>query len=301
MLPYGLGAALWLGLGLCTYLAAVRTILPGSTAVWVALAAPPVLFNLLWGSNGMLLAGLLGAALMLLDTRPLLAGGLIALSAFKPQFGIVLPFVLAATGRWRVFVAATVALTALCTVAALLFGWSAWAAFAEAAGAGLGAYAYAAHTAARMDWPNMGSVYALLRVLGIGASASAAAQTVLLATVLAACLFVVQSSASAAVKNAAILTAMIAGAPYSEPNDWTLVSVALMFLLRDGFSSGISREELDALAGVFLLLPLSGFILSLWGLTLFHLTGFAWLIGPCLVAATTALIGRRFKVGGRKA
>jgi hypothetical protein len=42
---------------------------------------------------------LIGAALVNLDRRPLLAGLLLGLMAYKPQFGILFPLVLAATGR----------------------------------------------------------------------------------------------------------------------------------------------------------------------------------------------------------
>ncbi len=45
-------------------------------------------------------------ALLQLDKRPVLAGILFGLLAYKPQFGLLIPFVLAASGRWRTFAAA---------------------------------------------------------------------------------------------------------------------------------------------------------------------------------------------------
>jgi len=41
----------------------------------------------------------MGAALVILDRRPTAAGILFGLLIYKPQFGLMVPFVLAATGR----------------------------------------------------------------------------------------------------------------------------------------------------------------------------------------------------------
>jgi Glycosyltransferase family 87 len=51
--------------------------------------------------------------------RPTAAGILFGLLIYKPQFGLMVPFVLAATGRWRAFAAAaaTAALLVLVTFA----------------------------------------------------------------------------------------------------------------------------------------------------------------------------------------
>ena len=45
-------------------------------------------------------------SLALIDRRPWLAGVLIGCLAYKPQFGLLIPLVLVASGRWRVFAAA---------------------------------------------------------------------------------------------------------------------------------------------------------------------------------------------------
>ena len=49
---------------------------------------------------------LLGGALVSLDRRPLIAGILFGLMAYKPQFGLMIPIALAAGGYWRSFSAA---------------------------------------------------------------------------------------------------------------------------------------------------------------------------------------------------
>ena len=59
----------------------------------LALAFPAVFVNLGHGHNGFLTAALLGAALVVLDARPILAGILFGLLAYKPQFGVLIPLV----------------------------------------------------------------------------------------------------------------------------------------------------------------------------------------------------------------
>lgn len=57
-----------------------------------------------------------------LDRRPLLAGLLVGLLTIKPQFGVLIPVLLIASGRWRVFTVATVTALALAAAAVMLFG-----------------------------------------------------------------------------------------------------------------------------------------------------------------------------------
>ena len=60
-----------------------------------------MLINIGHGQNGFLTAALLGGALVVLDRRPILAGILIGLLVYKPQYGLMIPIVLAVSGRWR--------------------------------------------------------------------------------------------------------------------------------------------------------------------------------------------------------
>ena len=157
LMPYGVALAVWQAVTLGLYLLTIRAILLSSspragegrtralgsvrrschsspTPLWLllALAFPAVLINIGHGQNGFLTAALLGAALVQLDRRPLLAGMLFGLLAYKPQFGLMIPLVLAASGRWRSFAAAAaaVALLALATTT-FAFGPHVWQAFLD--------------------------------------------------------------------------------------------------------------------------------------------------------------------------
>lgn len=85
--------------------------------------------NLGHGHYGFLIAALFGAALLQLDRKPVLAGVLFGCIAYKPQFGLLVPIVLAASGRWRAFIAAATTVTVLTIAVTLTFGLDIWSAF----------------------------------------------------------------------------------------------------------------------------------------------------------------------------
>ena len=84
------------------------------TGEWllVALAFPAVLINIGHGQNGFLTAALLGGALVVLERRPIMAGFMLGLLVYKPQYGLLLPLVLAVSGRWKCFASAAVTVAA---------------------------------------------------------------------------------------------------------------------------------------------------------------------------------------------
>jgi alpha-1,2-mannosyltransferase len=140
LMPYGLALAVWQAVTFALYLLSIRAILSCGLAggmttlrgqLWLLLAIgfPAVFVNLGHGHNGFLTAALLGSALLVLDHRPVVAGVLFGLIAYKPQFGLMIPLALASTGRWRTIAAAitTVALLGLATTVA--FGPQVWDAF----------------------------------------------------------------------------------------------------------------------------------------------------------------------------
>ena len=72
------------------------------------LAFPPVFFTLGTGQNAFLTAALFGAATLLVDRRPVVAGMLFGALCYKPHFGLLVPVALVAAGRWRTVAAAAV-------------------------------------------------------------------------------------------------------------------------------------------------------------------------------------------------
>ncbi|MGJ5155056.1 glycosyltransferase family 87 protein [Bradyrhizobium sp. HKCCYLR1023] len=85
------------------------------------LAAPTTLINAITGQNGFLSAALLIGGLRLLACHPIVAGTLLGLLAYKPQFVLLMPVVLLASRNWRAILSAiaTTVIVAVVTSAAL--------------------------------------------------------------------------------------------------------------------------------------------------------------------------------------
>jgi len=139
LLPYPLALIAWQGATFALYLAVIAAILRqprhqgGAIArLWLPVAAafPAVFINLGHGQNGFLTAGLLGAALLALPQRPVLSGVLFGLLAYKPQFGLLIPFALLAGAQWRTMIAAGLTVIALAGTTTLAFGPEIWWVFA---------------------------------------------------------------------------------------------------------------------------------------------------------------------------
>jgi alpha-1,2-mannosyltransferase len=113
------------------YLFVLRNILgERNVAILVPLLAfPPVLWTIGLGQNGFLTAGLFGAATLLIDRRPAVAGLLFGALCVKPHFALLIPVALAAGGRWRTFAAAFACAATLCLLSLAIFGWQTWHAF----------------------------------------------------------------------------------------------------------------------------------------------------------------------------
>jgi hypothetical protein len=130
-LPFAVAWLAWVVATAAALALALRLAVPGLAlrATLFVLAMPAVLICVMLGQNGVLTAALLCAALGVLDRRPWVAGVALGLLTYKPQFGLLLPLLLAATGRWRVFGVAAACAVLLAAASAVAFGTEAWAGF----------------------------------------------------------------------------------------------------------------------------------------------------------------------------
>src|SRR5215470_3385243 len=129
--PYGWGLAVWLVASFAAYLAMLRAILPRGETLLIAAAFPAVFINIGHGQNGFLTAALVGGALLLLDRRPWLAGVLIGVLAYKPQFGVLIPIALLAGQRWNTIGVAALTVAALVALSFAMLGGDVWHAFLD--------------------------------------------------------------------------------------------------------------------------------------------------------------------------
>ena len=181
-LPYLAALGAWTAVTGGAYLAMTRLISRARGAAPLALAFPGVFVCVSQGQNGLLTAAVLGAGLLLLDRRPLVAGAVLGLIVYKPHFGVLLPLLLFGTGRWRAALATGTSAAALVLLSAAAFGVESWRAFLDNA-----PLVRAGLETGALPLAKAPTVFAALRLLGapLGAAYAAQAAAALLAAGLA--------------------------------------------------------------------------------------------------------------------
>ncbi|KAB2912248.1 MAG: DUF2029 domain-containing protein [Hyphomicrobiaceae bacterium] len=275
LLPYLVALLVYQAVTLVLYLGVVQRI-AGRREAWLpALAFPAVFINITHGHNGFITAALLGGALLVLDRRPLLAGCLIGGLSYKPQLAVLIPLVLAATGRWRVFGAAAATVAATAVLALAVFG------------AGVFADFWASLPLTRRvilegapGFYKIQSLYAALRLAGVPLALASAAQTVLTIGLAIALVALWRSAASYELKAAALLIACLLATPYVLDYDLVLLAPAMAFTAAHGLRRGFAPYELTALAALWLLPLAARPLAELTSVSLapFVMLGALWLI-----------------------
>jgi hypothetical protein len=278
LMPYALALLLWQGVTLLLYLLTVRAILstscpalcrastpsfsvaakgvdgrdkPGHDGMWLilALAFPAVFINLGHGHNGFLTAALFAGALLQLDRRPVLAGILFGLIAYKPQFGVLIPLVLAASGRWRAFAAAAATVILLALVVTLVFGVDVWRAF-------LASMTFTREVVLERGdtgWHKIQSVFSWVRMWGGSVSLAYLIQATVTCAIAAALVWLWRSPAAFSLKAAALLIATLLATPYSLDYDLMLLAPAIAWLAVDAMQRGFAPFEKLMLASLWLM------------------------------------------------
>lgn len=260
-LPYPLALSAWLVTTIALYVLAIRTILQaaadpatprergGPDRLWllVALAFPAVLVTVGHGQNGFLTAALFGGALAMLDRRPLVAGVLLGLLVYKPQFGLLIPLALLAGGRWRTIAAAAATVVVLAGVTLALLGPEPWRAFLAVSGA----VRTEVLEQGVAGWHKLHGVFAWTRFWGgpVGLAYGLHA-IVALATALAVA-WAFRAPVRPALRAALLLVGTLVVAPHSHDYDLMLLGPALAFLITDAARHGFGPWEKTLLALVY--------------------------------------------------
>ena len=264
LLPYPLALAVWQAVTLLLYLVSIRAIVSASTVAetdlhlsspvtawsWLllALAFPAVLVNLGHGHNGFLTAALFGGALVVLDHRPVVAGILLGLLAYKPQFGVLIPIALAATGRWRTIAAAAVTVVLLVVATTLVFGPSVWTAFVT--------WSEFTRTIVLEQgdtgWHKIQTAFSWVRMWGGPVPLAYAVQGAVTLALAVSLIWLWRSGADFALKAAALLLASLLATPYSLDYDMMVLAPAIAFLAAAAHARGFAPYEKTVLAALWL-------------------------------------------------
>ena len=277
-LPYLAALFVYQAATLLPYLAIVRQI-AGRPEAWLpALAFPAVFVNVTHGHNGFITAALLGGALILLDRRPLVAGMLIGGLAYKPQFGLLIPLVLVATGRWRTIAAAAATIVAIVAFTWGTFGTEVFAAFWHSL-----AMTQRVILEGAPGFHKIQSIYAALRLAGVPLVPANAAQMAAALAAAVAAMMLWRSAAAFELKAAGLIMATLIATPYVLDYDLVVLAPAIAFLVAHGQRAGFAPYEATTLAALWLL-PLAARPVA---------EATAISLSPIVLIATLALILRR--------
>jgi hypothetical protein len=244
LMPYLSSLAVWQAATLALYLWSINAI-AGDRRAWLpALAFPAVLVNIGHGHNGFLSAALFGGGLVILDRRPLVAGMLLGLLCYKPQFGLLIPLVLIASGRWRAFLAAAATVVVVCGLSWLAFGAATWTAFRDS----LEFTRSVVLEQGATGFHKIQSPFAALRLWGapIPLAYAVQAAATLIAAVLAIRLW--RTKAAFALQAVALLTGALIATPYLLDYDLVVMAPAVAFFAAHGIKHGFLPYEKSALA-----------------------------------------------------
>jgi alpha-1,2-mannosyltransferase len=253
-MPYGLALTVWQAATLALYLLVIWMIGSGASRAvgrgelfLLALAFPAVLINIGHGQNGFLTAALMGGALLALERRPALAGILIGLLIYKPQFGLLIPIALIAAGQWRAIAAAAATVALLTLAATLAFGPQVWHAFAFASEYSRTVVLEQGDT----GWHKIQSLFSWARMWGAPIPLAYALQAVLTAALGIAIVRLWRSAAPHALKAAALCLGAILATPYTLDYDMMVLAPAIAFFTADALARGFRPWEKTALAALW--------------------------------------------------
>ncbi|HEX4157725.1 MAG TPA: glycosyltransferase family 87 protein [Rhizomicrobium sp.] len=271
-LPYTAGFFLWMTTTGAAFALAIRSIATRRLAIVVACASPAALINTFVGQGGFLTAALLGAGLAVLPRRPLLAGMFFGLMAYKPQFGILIPFVLLAGGYWRAILSAGGTILVASAAAALAFGAASYLAFLHA----LPVISQTTLSFGGEGWSKIESFYSIARFAGAGERAAWMVQGATILVCAAAAIWLWRRNVPYALKAAGLVVAAMLATPYLHEYDFPMLLVAFAFLWQD---AAFDRADWALFAAANLLM--AAFLAQLAP------------IGPPIILLAGAMIGRR--------
>jgi hypothetical protein len=195
-----------------------------------------------------LTAALFGAATLLIDDRPVLAGLLFGMLCYKPHLGLLIPVALAAGRRWRAFIAAVAAVLGLCALSAVLFGVDAWQIFLAA-----GAHAADTYEFGRIPFSGMVSVFGAVRLVGGGLLTADAAQIAAAIAATTAMAWLWWTGARPELRAASLAAATLLTVPVVMLYDLMLVGIAMAWLFRGSRGRTDSSAQATCFAAIFLI------------------------------------------------
>lgn len=224
---------LWTLFGLAVLVPLAARHLNDQRALIALMLSPAAVFCLISGQSALIATAIFIGIFTQLDRRPIVAGILIGLLTIKPQLGVLFPFMLIASGRWRVFFAAAAAALALAALSVALFGVKPWLDFVQL---GLPAQNIVLHDPDGIATPYYPTVFMNLRGIGTPYAFAMTAQLCFSAAAIAAVIWTFRTRAGAdwRILFALFVGCAIAAVPYLLVYDTLPLTLAALALLAAG-------------------------------------------------------------------
>jgi hypothetical protein len=236
--PFGLigylpALAIWTVLGAALFAAVARAHIGDKRVLLALVLSPAAVLCVVSGQSSLITAAMLVTSFFWLDRRPILAGILIGLLTLKPQLGVLLPVMLIASGRWRVFASATVTALVLAGATALVFGQQVWIDFVTK---GLAANNLVLADPERIATPFYPTIFMNLRGIDLPYGAALAVQLCFSVCAVAAVAwaFRYRRNADPLSLMALFMACMVSATPYLLSYDTLALAFAALLLLERG-------------------------------------------------------------------
>lgn len=242
--PYLAAFFVWQGASLAAAAAVLWKILPSRDVLLFGFGFPAVLVCLGHGQTGFLTAALMAGGILALRQHEAAAGVLFGLIIYKPQFGVLLPFVLAAGGYWRAFAAAALTVCAVIALSYCIWGWPVWLAFFQS----IAETRTIVFEAGDTGFAKFQSAFAWVRLWHGPVILAYILQGVVAAATLAATVSMWRGAVPFRLQAAALLVGSLLVSPYTLDYDFIVFGMAIAFLVAEGWERGFGRWEKTLLA-----------------------------------------------------
>lgn len=279
LLPYFVSLAVWLAVTMSLYLLVLYGIAPHPAVFLWALGFFGTFQNFYFGQNGFISATLLGGGLLLLQSSPFLGGILLGLVSYKPHIAVLIPLALVLGRQWRALGGAVLAAAVLALASVLVFGFGIWMDF----------FASIPNTMSNLRGTDkwffkMPSVYAAARLAGYGSKGAWIFHSLSMLGGVALMVWMWAKRTSWALRNSALVLAILLFSPHIWYYDVVLLALALAWLWQEGNTAGWLPWEKPLLLFAWFL-PLLAFLL---------MVGLRWSVGPLYLAMTLVIVVRRY-------
>jgi alpha-1,2-mannosyltransferase len=239
-LPYLTAFVAFEALSLAFYLAVMGRILDQRGWQWVlpVLAFPSVFWTLGLGQNSFLSAALLGAATLSLERRPVLSGICFGALCYKPHFGLLVPLVLAAEGRWRIFASAAACVAGLVALSVAEFGVVTWQGYFAAF-----SRSWAVYQSGWLDLSAFVTPFGSALLAGLSPRLSYSLQVAAAVITGAVVSWIWWQRASLPVRASALAAGTLLAVPIALAYDMMFLTIAIAWLVHAGRRTGFLHGE----------------------------------------------------------